>query len=81
MIKRSLIAFSAIALAAGLAGTVAAQPAGREAHENVPVQPSRHPGCPVAGQAAVAVVPTGHWPLAGGGVHCCVPQLCWLTHS
>src|SRR5580765_747000 len=61
--------------------TPAAQSTGRVWHENVGVQASRQPGCPVAGQLAVAVAPAGQVPLAGTGVHCCVPQLCWLTQS
>ena len=57
-----------------------AQPEGRGWHRKVAAQGAMHPGCPPSGQG-VSLVPAGHWPLAGTGVHARVVQFWWLTHS
>ena len=67
--------------AAQVQSTAVAQAAGRDLQLNVAAQPARHPGRPVPGQLAVALLPAGQVPASGTGMQAGVPQLCWLTHT
>jgi hypothetical protein len=67
--------------AAQVQSTAVAHAAGRASQLNVAAQPARHPGRPVPGQVAVALVPAGQVPASGTGRQSGVPQLCWLTHN